>query len=413
MMVSDGFGIASETMAREYVQQVDKLPVDWMSPLDKIQVGSSRTKSANTLITDSAPGATAFSCAKKSYNGAIAVSNDEKPCGTVLEAAKLSDMLTGIVVLSSVTDATPAAFASHAVSRDMEDLIAQQLVGNRTLGRVVDILIGGGKCHFLPKSNKGGCRKDGIDLWGNAGKYGWHKLDGNDGFKEIGKTDLPILNLFQDISYELDRDPKKQPPLSEMAKAALDKLSSEAAKNNKGFFLMIEGSFIDDCGHSNDPACQLSEVLEYWRTIEVVRKFVDSNQDTVMISTSDHETGGLSLGRDSIYKWYPKVLQGVKRSSSAICSDINSISSQSKRRDFVANTVFPKWLGISKHTAAELKQVAGSDSDSCIKQVSDVVSKRALIGWTTGGHTGVDVNLYAYGRDSHQLNGNHENTDVG
>ncbi|KAI8319233.1 alkaline phosphatase-like protein [Martensiomyces pterosporus] len=413
MMVSDGFGVASETMAREYVQQVNKLPVDWMSPLDKIQVGASRTKSANTFITDSAPGATAFSCAKKSYNGAIGVSNDEKPCGTILEAAKLSGMLTGIVVLSSVTDATPAAFASHVVSRNMENLIAQQLVGNRTLGRVVDILVGGGKCRFLPKSNPDSCRNDDLDLWNNAKQYGWNKLDGNDGFKDMGKTELPILNLFLDIPYELDRDPSKQPPLSEMAKAALDKLAQEAADSDTGFFMMIEGSFIDNCGHSNDPACQLSEVLEYWRTIEVVRNFVDSNQDTVMISTSDHETGGLSLGRDKIYKWYPTVLQKVKRTSSAICSDLKSATNPSVRSDLVTTTVLPNWLGIPDYTAAERDEIVNADSSNCVKRVSKIVSKRALLGWTTGGHTGVDVNLYAYGRGSSQLYGNHENTDIG
>ncbi|KAJ2358945.1 vacuolar alkaline phosphatase, partial [Coemansia sp. RSA 2618] len=71
LMVSDGFGPASETMARNFVQQVQGLPVGYQSPLDEILVGSSRTRSSDSLITDSAAGATAFSCRMKSYNGAI------------------------------------------------------------------------------------------------------------------------------------------------------------------------------------------------------------------------------------------------------------------------------------------------------------------------------------------------------
>ncbi|OMJ23075.1 Alkaline phosphatase [Smittium culicis] len=72
LMISDGFGPASETMARQFYQSTNRLPASWKSPLDDILVGSSRTQSSDSLITDSAAGATAFSCAMKSYNGAIA-----------------------------------------------------------------------------------------------------------------------------------------------------------------------------------------------------------------------------------------------------------------------------------------------------------------------------------------------------
>lgn len=72
MMISDGFGPASETYSRSYYQYINGLPFDHMMPLDTIHVGQSRTRSASSLVTDSAAGATAFSCAKKTYNGAIA-----------------------------------------------------------------------------------------------------------------------------------------------------------------------------------------------------------------------------------------------------------------------------------------------------------------------------------------------------
>ena len=125
-----GFGPASETMARDYAQFVHNSGPGFMLPLDTILgtryflinslVGSSRTMSSSSFITDSAAGATAFSCALKTYNGAIGVDPRGAPCGTVLEAAKEAGYLTGLVATSRITHATPASFAAHVSTRDME-----------------------------------------------------------------------------------------------------------------------------------------------------------------------------------------------------------------------------------------------------------------------------------------------------
>ena len=119
------------------------------------------------------------------------------------------------------------------------------------------------------------------------------------------------MNLFSDdhMSYEIDRDPITQPALSEMTDKALRLLSHATKNSEKGFFLMIEGSRIDMAGHTNDPATHVQEILAYQKTVEVVKKFVEENPSTVMISVSDHETGGLSVARQvgaqyPEYKWY-------------------------------------------------------------------------------------------------------------
>ena len=111
------------------------LPHDDVLVLDQHFIGSSRTRSTSSLVTDSAAGATAFSCGLKSYNGAISMLPDHTPCGTVLEAAKKAGYMTGLVVTTDITDATPACFASHVKIRTEEDLIAQQEVGEHPLGR--------------------------------------------------------------------------------------------------------------------------------------------------------------------------------------------------------------------------------------------------------------------------------------
>ncbi|CAG8657473.1 94_t:CDS:2, partial [Acaulospora morrowiae] len=144
LMISDGFGPASETFARNYYQYVKDLSYDFVTPLDELLVGSSRTRSSNSLVTDSAAGATAFSCILKTYNGAIGVDPEKSPCGTILEAAKELGMATGLVVTSRITHATPASFSAHAVSRDLEYIIATQQIGDYPLGRRVDLMLGGG-----------------------------------------------------------------------------------------------------------------------------------------------------------------------------------------------------------------------------------------------------------------------------
>jgi alkaline phosphatase len=184
-MISDGFGPASQTFARNFNQVANKLDYGAQLPLDTILVGSSRTRSSSSLVTDSAAGATAFACVLKTFNAAIGMDKNKNPCGTILEAAKEKGMMTGLVATSRITHATPASFASHVVFRDMEDEIAIQEVGNYTLGRKVDLMFGGGKCFFLPNSDQNSCRQDNIDVLKLAETYGWSIGFGRDDFDKL------------------------------------------------------------------------------------------------------------------------------------------------------------------------------------------------------------------------------------
>ena len=256
--------------------------------------------------TDSAAGATAFSCGMKSYNGAISMLPDYTPCGTVLEAAKKAGYMTGLVVTTDITDATPACFASHVKIRLEEDLIAQQEVGEHPLGRVVDLMLGGGRCHFLSNTTDGSCRGDDRDITKLAqDKYGWTYINSREGFDglELGNAvKLPLLGLFagSDFPFEIDRRNMDAlyPSLDEMTRTALNALEAATQDSDKGFFLMVEGSRIDHAGHGNDPAAQVHEVLAYNRAMASVVEFLDrSDVEGVFVATSDHETGGLSIAK--------------------------------------------------------------------------------------------------------------------
>ncbi|KAJ5094187.1 hypothetical protein N7456_010048 [Penicillium angulare] len=434
-MVSDGMGPTSLSMTRNFRQYTEGLPVDDTLVLDQHYIGTSRTRSSSSLVTDSAAGATAFSCGYKSYNGAISVLPDHSPCGTVLEAAALAGYKTGLVVTTRLTDATPACFAAHANLRQYEDSIAEQEVGEHPLGRVVDLLMGGGRCHFLPNSTSGSCRADDRDLIDVAAKNGFNYVNDRAGFDALNggsQAKLPLMGLFadKDIPYEIDRRSQNDvyPSLEEMARTALNALSEATRDSEQGFFLMIEGSRIDHAGHGNDPAAQVHEVLAYDKAFAAVLDFLDKDSTPgVVVSTSDHETGGLAAARQlgveyPKYVWYPSVLAAAKHSSEYADSKLDEYLSgagvnakESDKKSYVRDTLLNEYLGISDASEKELDAIINPPAGVATQYVlSDIVSRRAQLGWSTHGHSAVDVNIYASStRDSWPLVGNNENTDVG
>lgn len=430
-MVSDGMGPTSLTITRSYRQFVEGLPIDDILVLDGHIIGTSRTRSSSSLVTDSAAGATAFSCGFKSYNGAISVLPDHSPCGTVLEAASLAGYKTGLVVTTRITDATPACFASHVNLRQYEDRIAEQEIGEHPLGRVVDLIFGGGRCHFLPNSTEGSCRADDRDLVSVAKKRGFSYLDDRKGFDSLNggsEAKLPLLGLFaeKDIPFEIDRRNQNDvyPSLEEMARTALKILSDATADSEQGFFLMIEGSRIDHAGHGNDPAAQVHEVIAYDKAFAAVLDFLGKDSTPgVVVSTSDHETGGLAAARQlhtsyPEYKWLPGVLANASHSTEYIDNKLReflSTETEKNKQQHYVRELLEKGLGITDATDEEIDSILDPNSPvSSQYQLADMISRRAQIGWSTHGHSGVDVNIYASSsKDAWPLVGNHENTEIG
>jgi alkaline phosphatase len=454
-MVSDGMGPASLSLTRSFRQFTDSLPADDVLTLDRHFWGTSRTRSTNSLVTDSAAGATAFSCGHKSYNGAISMLPGHKPCGTVLEAAKRKGFVTGLVVTTDVTDATPACFAAHVDWRMQMDEIALQEVGVGPLGRSVDLILGGGRCHFLGNGTRGSCRADDVDVVAVAReKFGWGYKGDRAGFDELqmGKNvSLPMLGLFADadVPFEIDRRHMADvyPSLSEMAATALTALEEATRDSEKGFFLMIEGSRIDHAGHFNDPAAQVREVLEYDKAFKAVVDFLEkSDTEGVLVATSDHETGGLATAwRTSshypypsllvsnanpppeapnelpVYNWHPSVLAKANASAEYcafllhqhITDPAAPAESERSLMDWINAELVVARLGITDAVEAELSALATNPA-AANPIFSRMVSTRARIGWSTHGHSAVDVNIYSSGgKAAEKIRGNVENTDVG
>ena len=403
LFIPDGFGPASATMARDFLRYRDGTT---SLALDSVLVGAVRTFASDSRITDSAAGATAYAAGTKTYNGAIAVDTTQQPVATLLEAAERRGLATGLVATSRITHATPASFSSHVVDRGMEnEIAAQQITKN------IEVILGGGRRHFLPTSNDGQ-RDDGRDLTAEVQQNGYQYVANRNELAAI--TETPVLGLFSPshMDYEIDRDPAEQPSLADMTAKALDLLDDD----EDGYFLMVEASRIDHAGHNNDAAAHLHDILAYNEAVAVALEKARTDGNTLFVSVSDHETGGMSLGRDGVYAWDPAALSRVQASHGRILSEaLSTVTIDGESVPVIRPSIIQEQTGINELTDDEVDQLRSNVDDRTALNfiLSDLISRRARVGWTTGGHTAIDVNLYAYGPGSDRFTGNHDNTFVG
>ncbi|KAH7420111.1 alkaline phosphatase [Cadophora sp. MPI-SDFR-AT-0126] len=422
-IVPDGFGTASQTLARDYVSalknggNIDR-PVTYQLAADQMVLGSVRTQASDNLITDSAASATAFGCGVKTYNAAIAVDDNRQPVGSILEAAKLDGFKTGLVATSRITHATPASYAAHVVHRDSEAKIAEHEIGyGHPLGSVVDILLGGGRCYFKPRSQAGSCRSDEIDLLKFGKEKGYNVFTDRAGFDKLKggeSAKLPFVGLFTEghMSYEIDRQDNLEPSLLEMTKTALTSLEKATKGTKRGYFIMIEASRIDHAGHSNDPIGHLHDTIQYNEVMSFVRTWIDAHPDTTMLSAADHETGGLTL-----HGYNPPIFQAANSSSEILASLFTSYTGPDPST-FLKTVIFPRY-GLLNPTDAEVaKLVALKGKSAFLNEIGIILSSRAGVGWSTGGHSAADVTLYGYSSDKggkilrQNMAGNWDNTQL-
>ena len=403
LLIPDGYGPASATLARDFLRFGGRAA---SLVLDSLHVGSVRTFSSDSRVTDSAAAATAYATHTKTYNGAIALDTLRRPVATLLEAAEARGMATGLVATSRLTHATPAAFVAHVPSRSMENEIAAQAV---TAG--VEVLLGGGKRHFVPQGAPGSRRRDDRHLVQEAAAQGYAVVEDRAALREIAAP--PVLGLFaaSHMDYEVDRDTTAQPSLAEMTAKAIELLQGD----EEGYFLMVEGSRIDHAGHSNDVTAHLHDILAFQDAAAAALDAARRDGRTLVVSVSDHETGGMTLGRNrdgrGIYSWEPSVVARVTGSHDAVLGRLATDSTAAPAQVVEAR------MGLDDLADAEIatlnRQYAARDFRGLNYTLADLVSRRALVGWTTTGHTAADVNVFAYGPGAERFGGNIDNTGIG
>jgi alkaline phosphatase len=240
------------------------------------KIGFIKTYSSDNLITDSAAGATAFSCGQKTYNGAVGVDVNKFPCKTLLERFREAGKSTGLISTCSFTHATPGSFFAHQPSRKMNEEIAADL-----LASPVNIIVGGGK-KYLEQ------RTDGRNLLDSLILRQYNLINSTDEFLKSTAKNIFYFTAQEEPKSLLEGREKYLAPVTE---SALTKLSD----NSKGFFVMIEGSQIDWGGHSMNSDYIITEMMEFDDVIEAALNFAEKNGNTLVIVTADHETGGYAI----------------------------------------------------------------------------------------------------------------------
>jgi alkaline phosphatase len=239
-------------------------------------VGLSITRSGSHKITDSAAGATALSCGKKTYNGAIGVDMDTTSVETILEYVEDKKWNTALISTSSITHATPASFFGHIYSRAEQQELAKQLCYSD-----VDFFAGGGIKYFTHRLDD----KNFLDTLTAQG-FEW---DTTGLKKEVAPNKRYAFLLADGGLKQMDKG--RGSILEDASMLALDYLSQK----DQPFFCMIEGSQIDWGGHNNDANYLIEEVLDFDKTIGKVLDFAEKDGNTIVIVTADHETGGFTL----------------------------------------------------------------------------------------------------------------------
>lgn len=237
--------------------------------------GLSKTYCSNRLITDSGAGGTALATGRKTVYHAVGVGPDGQPLTTLCDLAKKSGKDAGIAVTCRLWDATPGDFCCHNIDRDREQEIIADYVDSS-----MDYVFGGGAKLFTD-------RKDGRNIFNELEAKGYHvshTLDDLFSRKE-GK-------VFA-VPYDTDTpQPDERGDL--LARASLKGISL-MNKNKNGFFMMIEGSQLDDYGHFNQLDMLMKETLDFDRTVGAVMRWAATDGQTLVVVTADHETGGLTL----------------------------------------------------------------------------------------------------------------------
>lgn len=241
--------------------------------------GISKTPASNRLITDSGSGGTSLATGYKTRYHAVGVDPDGKPLKSLVDYAKGKGLSAGVAVTCRLWDATPMDFLSHNIDRDNEQELLAGMVKSP-----VDYVFGGGAKYFLH-------RDDGRNLFDELQQKGYH----------ISRTFDDLLQVKSGkvycVPYDVDTPlPDERGDL--LARASLKGIDL-LHQNKKGFFMMIEGSQLDDYGHFNQLDMLMKETLDFDRTIGRVMQWAANDGQTLVVVTADHQTGGLTvLGGD-------------------------------------------------------------------------------------------------------------------
>jgi len=370
-------------------------------------------------VTDSAAAGSAMATGFKVENGVVSVTPDGKSVRTVMQAAKAKGKRIGLISTAPIYDATPAAFSMNAKSRRDSQALVDKYVALEP-----DVLLGGGADYFLPEKTPGGKRKDGKDILAAFRGKGWQIVTNTAELKAA--TGARLIGLFadEDMDFDIERDPAKEPTMAEMTAGALKALS-QASPN--GFVLLVENENTDTAGHANDAAALMRALWAIDDAVKAALEFQRSSPETLVIITGDHETGGLSptyalkdlsslssSNRFYIGDAHIRMLEPITMSFTTAAGKLGK-KPTAEALDALVAKHFPGFRLDADLRELILKQKPLERNHAYVVQnaLGRMVARQTGIYWGTGGHTSEPVLVGAVGPGAELFRNYQDNTDFG
>ena len=374
------------------------------------------TFSASNGVTDSSASGTALATGNKTTNGYLGVTPDGTPVYSVAKAAQEAGYAVGISTTVPINHATPGAFYAHQPSRNNYPQIAREML-------TADY-------HFYAGGDPICSDSERAQLYKDAEAQGYAIARGYADYK--GKSNAPKRIPYQkgvatQIPYTIDRTADDL-TLAQITEAGIDFLSK---KSKKGFFFMVEGGKIDYASHDDDAATMMHEVMDFNAAIEVAYEFYKQHpNETLIIVTADHETGGIVLGFKGSYTLNLKALSGQKVSEDRLEEILIAASKEKQLSWDETASLLKENMGLwneaqlSDEQSKSLKKLyelyasaekQESREQALIRianQAKYLVSHSAAVSWASGNHSGTFVPLFAIGKGADNFKGVIDNTDI-
>jgi len=347
LFVADGMGIPHMQLSNMYKQY---LYTDHLHMLELPYYGMVETSSMNG-VTDSAAAITAILSKEKTYNDRINIGPDDERILPITYELKKRGYKIGVITTNTIIDGTPAGAYGFVENRRDYQKITQDLLESN-----FDLFIGGGKAYFKDR---------------NTREYGYlytEKLN------EISPLDNEIIMLYYGNFPFLTDDPKRV-TLEETLNYALSKFDGSP------FFILIEGGRIDHAAHAHDTYSLINEILDFDHAVKVAIDFYKRYpQETLIIVTADHSTGGLSLGDGFL------ALNKLQRSEYSYEKLISTFKQSNNYEEFQEK------LGVTFDLEKEFYDTKNSGENvtyqsTVIKSFYEALNDAVGINWGTFGHT--------------------------
>lgn len=430
--IGDGMGVNHVNATETYLGALEgRIGITELCFANFPFTGLVNTQSASSGVTDSAAAGTALATGVKTKNGTLGLAADlETPVTSIAQWAHDAGAAVGVTTTVTVDHATPGAFYAHVKNRGQGWDIEQDLL------RSGFDFFAASDCSTPNNPVEGG-----KDFYALLKDNGYTMVRGYKAYQKAAKKAdkmvlfQPGLGSMEDrgsVPYAIDRT-KDDLTLSDITRAAINFLTKKQSEKD-GFFLMVEGGKIDYSCHANDAATMIHEVIDMDEAVKVAYEFYQQHPDeTLIVVTADHETGGLSLG-NGLYELRLENLRYETMSIAKLGKELHKLHDKLGDKynlEAVKNFLkenFGFWGPIQLNEGQEknletafnnIMEGKGKDNESLYQKddelataVRIIVQDQSLLHWGHGSHSGGYAPTFAIGVGAENFSGRMDNTDV-